>query len=47
MTESLQHADFTATGLAAGSHTLQIQVLGKNPMSTNFWVLIDAFDVIP
>ena len=47
MSESLQHVDFTATGLAAGSHTLQIQVLGKNPMSTNFWVLIEAFDILP
>ena len=47
MTEALQHVDFTATGLAAGTHTLQIQVIGKNPVSTNFWVLVDAFEVVP
>jgi len=47
MTESLQHIDYAVTGLAAGTHTLGIEVLGKNPMSTNFWVLIDGFDVIP
>jgi hypothetical protein len=47
MAESLQHVDYTVTGLAAGSHTLGIEVLDKNPMSTNFWVLIDAFDVLP
>ncbi len=47
MTESLQHVDYAVSGLAAGSHTLAIQVLDKNPMSTNFWVLIDAFDVLP
>lgn len=47
VTESLQHIDYAVTGLAAGSHTLGIEVLDKNPMSTNFWVLIDAFDVIP
>lgn len=47
VTESLQHVDYAVTGLAAGSHTLAIEVLDKNPMSTNFWVLIDAFDVLP
>ncbi len=46
-TEGPQHADFFASGLAAGPHTLTIQVLGKNPLSTNAWILIDAFDVIP
>jgi len=46
-TEGPQHTDFTATGLAAGTHTLTVQVVGKNPASTNFWVLVDAFDVIP
>jgi hypothetical protein len=46
-TEGPQHADFFASGLANMSHTLTIQVLGKNPLSTNAWILIDAFDVIP
>ncbi len=47
LTEGPQHTDFTATGLAAGTHTLAVQVLGKNPASTNFWILMDAFNVIP
>ena len=47
VTEGPQHTDFTATGLAAGTHTLTIQVLGKNPVSTNFWILVDAFNVTP
>jgi len=47
LTEGPQHTDFTATGLAAGTHTLTIQVIGKNLASTNFWILVDAFDVIP
>ena len=46
-TEGPQHADFFTSGLPAGPHTLTIQVLGKNPLSTNAWILIDAFDVIP
>jgi hypothetical protein len=46
-TEGPQHTDFTATGLAAGTHTLTIQVIGKNPISTDAWILIDAFDVAP
>jgi len=46
-TEGIQHTDFTRRGLAAGTHTLTIQVTGKNPASTNFWVLVDAFDVTP
>jgi len=44
-TEGPQHADFFASGLAAGTHTLTIQVTGKNPISTDAWILIDAFDV--
>jgi hypothetical protein len=31
--------------LAPGTHTLTIQVLGRNPASSNFWILIDAFNV--
>jgi hypothetical protein len=46
-TEGPQHTDFTVGGLAAGTHTLTIQVVGKNPLSTDFWILIDAFDVTP
>jgi hypothetical protein len=39
---------FTATGLAAGSHTLTITVPGvQNPASTAAWVMVDAFDVVP
>jgi len=47
LTEGPQHTNFTATGLAAGTHTLTIQVIGKNLASTDFWILVDAFDVIP
>jgi Big-like domain-containing protein len=47
MTEGPQHTNFFASGLANTSHTLTIQVLDKNPLATNGWILIDAFDVIP
>jgi hypothetical protein len=46
-TEGPQHTDFTVGGLSAGTHTLTIQVIGKNPISTDAWILIDAFDVTP
>ena len=46
-TEGPQHTDFTASGLTAGTHTLTIQAIGQNVMSTNSWILIDAFDVTP
>ena len=46
-TEGPQHTDFTVGGLPAGTHTLTIQVIGKNPISTDAWILIDAFDVTP
>src|SRR6266480_3279657 len=46
-TEGPQHADFFRSGLAPGTHTLSIQVIGKNTLSIDFWILIDAFDVIP
>jgi hypothetical protein len=37
---------FTATGLAAGSHTLEIEVTGlKNAGSGDPVVIVDAFDV--
>ncbi len=46
-TEGPQHTDFFRSGLAPGTHTLSIQVIGKNTLSSDFWILIDAFDVIP
>ena len=46
--EQVQVPVFTATGLAAGSHTLRIDVVGdKNPASTSTWVFVDAFDIPP
>ncbi len=46
-TEGPQHTVFAARGLAAGTHTLAIEVLpNTNPASTDHWILIDAFDVI-
>src|SRR5262245_32247449 len=45
--EGPQHTDFSTSGLARGTHTLTIEVAGKNPASTNAWILIDAYDVIP
>jgi len=47
LTEGPQHTDYAVTGLARTTHTLHIQIAGKNPAATNAWVLIDAFDVIP
>jgi len=46
-TEGPQHTDFSRSGLAAGTHTLTIQVIGKNPLATDAWILVDAFDVTP
>jgi hypothetical protein len=46
-TEGPQHTDFSVNGLAPGTHTLTIQAIGKNLMSTDAWILIDAFDVAP
>jgi hypothetical protein len=46
-TEGPQHTDYFKDGLANTTHTLTIEVIGKNPLSTNAWILIDAFDVIP
>src|SRR2546423_11909934 len=45
--EGPEHTDFTASGLAAGTHTLTIQVIRKNPLATDAWILLDAFDVTP
>lgn len=47
LTEGPQHTNFAITGLARTTHTLTIQITGKNPAATNAWVLIDAFDVVP
>jgi len=46
-TEGPQHADFFTSGLPRGPHTLTIEVIGKNPVSSDAWILIDAYDVIP
>jgi Bacterial Ig domain len=46
-TEGPQHTDFSARGLAAGSHTFTIEVSGRNLASWDQWILIDAFVVIP
>jgi len=43
--EQVQATLFQATGLAAGTHTMTIEVTGsKNPASTNAYVVVDAFD---
>jgi len=46
-TEGPQSTDFFKDGLSARTHTLTIEVIDKNPLSSDFWILIDAFDVIP
>ena len=46
-TEGPQSTDFFKDGLPARTHTLTIEVIDKNPLSSDFWILIDAFDVIP
>jgi hypothetical protein len=44
--EELQAVMFTATGLAAGQHTLAIEVSGQStPGSQGVMVVVDAFDV--
>ncbi|HEY8150001.1 MAG TPA: hypothetical protein VIK51_13935, partial [Vicinamibacteria bacterium] len=44
--EEFQSAMYSATGLAAGSHTLAIENTGqRNPAAQNTWVIVDAFDV--
>jgi hypothetical protein len=45
-TEEIQANVFSATGLAAGTHALTIQVTGlKNAASTHAYIVVDAFDV--
>lgn len=47
-TEGPQHILFRAGDLSAGSHTLMIEATGqRNTLSTNAWILVDAFDVTP
>jgi len=47
-TEEIQARVFSATGLAAGNHTLTIEVTGlKNAASTDTYIVVDAFDVNP
>jgi thermitase len=42
-----QKAVYTKSGLAAGAHTVKIEVSGtKNAASSNYYVDVDAFDVI-
>ena len=44
--EELQAAMFTASGLAAGSHTIAVEATGrKNASSADIFVVVDAFDV--
>ncbi len=48
LAEAPQKALFTAKGLAAGRHVLVVEVTGrKNPASAYYWILADAFDVVP
>ncbi len=46
-TESPQHTIFSRRGLASGSHTLTMEVTGRNPASRDAWILIDALVVVP
>jgi len=46
-TEQAQVVMYTASGLAAGSHTVMIKVTGTwNSASSSAWVVLDAFDVM-
>jgi len=45
--EQAQAVIYTATGLAAGAHTITIKVTGTwNPAGCCSWVVVDAFDVM-
>jgi hypothetical protein len=46
-TEGPQHTIFSARGLPAGSHTLTMEVTGRNLLSRDAWILIDALVIIP
>jgi Hypothetical glycosyl hydrolase family 15 len=46
--EEIQANVYSATGLAAGNHTLMIEVTGrKNAAATDTYIVVDAFDVAP
>jgi hypothetical protein len=46
--EEIQANLYSATGLAAGNHTLTIEATGlKNAASTATYIVVDAFDVTP
>jgi len=48
LAEAPQKALFTAKGLAPGQHVLVVEVTGrKNPASAYYWIVADAFDVVP
>jgi hypothetical protein len=45
--EEYQAVQFSASGLAAGTHTLVIEVLGtRNPAGSGTRIVVDGFDVI-
>jgi hypothetical protein len=47
-TDGLQETIFTSPPLAAGSHTLTVEVTGRqNPASSSGYIVVDAFDVRP
>ena len=47
-TDGIQDTIFTASGLAAGTHTLTIEVTGQhNPATSTAYIAVDAFDVRP
>jgi hypothetical protein len=46
-TEGPQHTIFSARGLPAGSHTLTMEVTGRNLLSRDAWILIDALVIVP
>jgi hypothetical protein len=47
LTESPQHTIFSRRGLAPGSHTLTMEVSGRNPASRDAWILVDALVIVP
>jgi hypothetical protein len=47
VTEGPQDTMYSVKGLAAGTHTLTVEVSGRNLLATDAWVLIDAFVIVP
>jgi len=46
--EEVQAVVFALSGLVSGTHTLAIEVTGtRNPASTDAFIVVDAFDVMP